>query len=107
MIAPVAAKLRVMHVLHSLGAGGAERIVFDLAQARRDELDTVAVCLDELGSLAEPARAAGIAIECTGRVPGLDTAQVRRLAGLIRHYRPDVIHAHQSRPTFTPPWPPA
>lgn len=93
-------RLRVLHVLHSLSAGGAERIVCDLARGRRDELDLSVVCLDHLGPLAEEAGRVGIDVHCTDRRDGLDLRQVRRIASLIARLGPDVIHAHQYTPYF-------
>ena len=98
MIAPVARKLRVMHVLHDLGAGGAERIVCDLARARGAEMELATVCLDGYGALADEARALGVELFCTQRRDGFDLRQVTRIARLIRQFRPDVIHSHHYTP---------
>ncbi|NQU75526.1 MAG: glycosyltransferase, partial [Planctomycetes bacterium] len=92
--------VRVMHVLHSLGAGGAERIVCDLAAERSGELNSSVVCLDGFGPLAVQARRLGMAIHCTHRRTGFDWRQVGRIASLIARLRPDVIHAHQYTPYF-------
>ncbi|NLF29964.1 MAG: glycosyltransferase [Planctomycetes bacterium] len=100
MIATALPRLRVLHVLHSLDTGGAERIVCDLARRRAAELISGAVCLDRLGSLAATAREAGMALFCTHRREGLDLRQIGRLASVIRRFEPDVIHAHQYTPYF-------
>ncbi|MFW6145856.1 MAG: glycosyltransferase [Planctomycetota bacterium] len=98
MIAPATRPIRVLHVLHSLGSGGAERIVCDLARRRSADLISGAVCLDALGPLAATARAAGMRLFCTHRRSGVDLRQVRRIAEVIRRFGPDVIHAHQYTP---------
>jgi len=98
VIATATKRLRVLHVLHSLDTGGAERIVCDLARRRAADLVSGAVCLDRLGRLAETARAAGMALFCTRRRAGLDLRQVGRIGQVIRRFRPDVIHAHQYTP---------
>jgi glycosyltransferase involved in cell wall biosynthesis len=100
MIARCDHPIRVMHVLHSLCAGGAERIVCDLQRRRGSDLRQAIVCLDRLGPLADEARSLGMDVYCTDRREGLDGRQVWRIAGLIRRIRPDVIHAHQYTPYF-------
>ncbi len=100
MIAANTRPIHVLHVLHSLGGGGAERIVCDLARSRADQLHTGVICLDDTGRLAPEAREAGVEIHCTHRRGGLDLRQVSRIAGHIRSFRPDVIHAHQYTPYF-------
>lgn len=89
-----ARRLRVMHVILSLGGGGAERIVCDQARHRRDRLELHAVCLDGLGALANEAASMGVGIHCTHRRPGVDWRQAATIAACIRRIRPDVIHAH-------------
>ncbi len=98
MIAPADRSLRVLHVLHSLHAGGAERIVCDLARGRAGELDVSVICLDTLGPLADEALCLGMELHCTGRREGFDYRQIGRIAKLIAKIRPDVIHAHQYTP---------
>lgn len=100
MIATPHRPIRALHVLHSLSAGGAERIVCDLARCRSHQLRMDVVCLDGPGHLADEARDLGVEVLCTGRRHGLDLRQVRRLAAWIDRRRPDVIHAHQYTPYF-------
>jgi len=92
--------IRVLHVLHSLDTGGAERIVCDLARDRRDALTTGVICLDYRGRMADGARRLGIEVFCTDRRAGLDLRQVGRIARLIDRFGADVIHAHQYTPYF-------
>ncbi len=89
-------RLRVMHILHSLDGGGAERIVCDLA--RRGDIQTAVICLDHLGSLSDEAARLCDQIHCTHRRAGGDWRQVGRIARLIRDWQPHVIHAHQYTP---------
>jgi len=97
VIAPAERPLGVLHVLHGLSAGGAERIVCDFARCRRD-LAVSVLCLDGEGPLAQEARRLGMTVCCTHRRAGRDLRQVRRVAAAIRRLRPDVIHAHQYTP---------
>ena len=100
MIAADTRPIRILHVLHSLDTGGAERIVCDLAQHRAEMLRTGAICLDHRGRLAYHAERLGIEVICTDRRAGLDLRQVGRIASVIRRFAPDVIHAHQYTPYF-------
>ena len=90
----------MLHVLHSLSAGGAERIVCDLARRRQGELAVSVLCLDRLGPLTAEAHRLGVSVCCTGRRAGRDLRQIPRIAAVIRRLRPDVIHAHQYTPYF-------
>lgn len=100
MIAAGTRPMKVLHVLHSLDTGGAERIVCDLARHRTGTLRTGVVCLDHRGRMVDEAQRLGIEIFCTERKPGLDLRQVGRIAAIIRRFDPDVIHAHQYTPYF-------
>jgi glycosyltransferase involved in cell wall biosynthesis len=91
----------VMHVVHTLNVGGAEKLVYDLSRAvDRDRFRPVVACLDEAGKLAPGLRDAGVPVEVLHRKPGLRPDLVLRLAGLIRRHRIDVVHAHQYTPWF-------
>lgn len=100
MIAMRTSSIHVMHVLHSLGTGGAERIVCDLARARAGEIQTSVLCLDGEGTLADDARAAGVQVVCLGRRDGFDASLPGRIREQIAAWRPNVIHAHQYTPYF-------
>lgn len=91
----------VLHVVHSLNVGGAEKLVFDLARATDpDRFPTAVACLDEAGTLAPALVAAGVPVHAIDRRPGLRPDVVARLARLIRASGARVIHAHQYTPFF-------
>ena len=91
----------VMHVVHSLNVGGAEKLVHDLALAvDRDRFRTVVVCLDEAGSLAPSLRDAGVPVEVLHRRPGVQPALFGRIASIIWRHDIDVVHCHQYTPYF-------
>jgi N-acetyl-alpha-D-glucosaminyl L-malate synthase BshA len=92
--------LRVLHVLHSMNRAGAEQLVYELATANRGRMETAVICLDTEGPLAEDLRRQGVRVYFTQRKPGIDFAQVGRIAKVIREFSPDVIHAHQYTPFF-------
>jgi glycosyltransferase involved in cell wall biosynthesis len=94
-------RIGVLHVVHSLHVGGAEKLVFDLARRTDPAQFAVSVaCLDEAGTLAERLSALGIPVVVVGRRPGLDGRVVLRLRQLIARHGIDVVHAHQYTPFF-------
>ena len=93
-----AAPLRVLQVLHGLARAGAEQLVYELAAANRDRMITEIVCLDNEGPLADELRALDVRIHHTGRREGIDVSQVRKIAAVVRAFRPHVVHCHQYSP---------
>lgn len=94
-------RIGVLHVVHSLNVGGAEKLVFDLARRTDPGRFAVSVaCLDAAGALAVPLTAAGIPVEVLERRPGLDARLVQRLRRLIVRHGASVVHAHQYTPFF-------
>jgi glycosyltransferase involved in cell wall biosynthesis len=90
----------VCQLLHSLDVGGAEVLAARLARGLLGTHRFVFACLDGLGPLGEELRGEGFPVEVLGRRPGTDWGCVRRLAGLLRRERVDLIHAHQYTPFF-------
>lgn len=85
--------MRVLHLITSLGSGGAETQLGRLAVGLRDQGHSVCVvALTDLGREAERLRVAGIRVEGLGMrrgVPGLSA--LFRLRAILRRWRPDVV----------------
>ena len=90
----------VCQVLLSLQVGGAEVLAARLARQLNLDYRFLFVCLDELGSLGQELRDEGFPVHVLDRRPGLDWRCAQRLAGIVRHERVDVLHAHQYTPFF-------
>jgi len=90
--------MRIVLVSPSLGVGGAERIVVELARALAASGDAVAVAAPP-GRLERglPAGVARLALSDRGRSPLASGADALRLAGFIRRFGADVVHAHNPR----------
>jgi glycosyltransferase involved in cell wall biosynthesis len=90
------ARIRVLHVITSLGIGGAERLVVSAARGLSPaRFDHGICCLSERGPLAAEAEAAGVPVFCVGGFPGLrHPAALARLVRLIRDFRPTIVHTH-------------
>jgi glycosyltransferase involved in cell wall biosynthesis len=88
--------VRVLHVITSLGIGGAERLV--LAAARglpRDRFEQAICCLEERGARAREAEAAGVPVYSVDSFPGLrHPLAFARLVRIVRRVRPTIVHTH-------------
>ena len=94
-------RIGVLHVVHSLNIGGAEKLVHDLALATDGDAFRVEIaCLDGLGALAAGLAVRGYKLHPLERRPGLDTLLPLRIAELCRRRALSVVHAHQYTPFF-------
>jgi len=94
-------RIGVLHVVHTLNVGGAEKLVFDLARRTDRARFAVSVaCLDEAGALAPALSAQGIPVDVLERRPGVDAGLIARLARLARRRGARILHAHQYTPFF-------
>ena len=91
-------KIRVLRVITWLPVGGIERkIVEVLPRLDRDRFEVSLVCLRELGPLAAELEAEGIQVDCLPFRRRWDVGAIRRLAGLMRDRRIDIVHSHMYR----------
>src|SRR5262249_6569603 len=90
-------RLRILHVLPSLGIGGAEMMAMDLMTGLvATNHDVMAVGLyPERGSLVEERlRKGNVKVRYLGKRPGLDFRMLPALLRTIREFQPDVVHTH-------------
>lgn len=85
-------RLRVVHVITSLGAGGAEKQVEFLV--RDSPHDVEVICLYESGIIGDRIVAAGTPVTVLGMGGWRKGLTVARLARLLRARRPDIVHVH-------------
>lgn len=85
---------RVLHLLPSLGLGGAQVLATRLAMHARSWTPEVASLFDADGSLADGLRARGIPVHALHKRLGPDPRVPWRLGRLLRACRPDVVHTH-------------
>lgn len=89
----------ICQVLFTLQMGGAEVLAARMAERLAGDFRFVFACLDGVGPAGERLRAGGFPVHHLGRRPGgLDWRCARRLGGLLRAERVDVVHAHQHGP---------
>lgn len=92
-------KLKVFEIIPTLGGGGAEKVVIDLADGLDRELfDVTIVSLYDssyaIKSRVEFCERKGIRIVYLDKALGFDFGLLIRLIRLIRCEKPDVIHTH-------------
>jgi glycosyltransferase involved in cell wall biosynthesis len=91
--------MRILHLITTLGPGGAEQIVYDLATRLDHDRFEVGVCsiLDPVGRrgvFAERLHAAGVPVDTLGLTSRHQWLRTRRLRRLLRERKPDVLHCH-------------
>lgn len=87
------AAVRVLHVIDSLGRGGAERQLVHLIGALADEVEHRVVTLMDDMELVEPLARAGVPVKSLGLSRFWDWPKaVRPLRSVIRSWQPDVVH---------------
>jgi sugar transferase (PEP-CTERM/EpsH1 system associated) len=94
-----AGRVRVVHLVLSLGVGGLEKVVMDLARfMARDRFECRVLCLREKGAQAIRLEAAGIPVESLNcpELPKVRT--LLRLIQRLRELQPQVLHTHNPGP---------
>lgn len=91
-------QIKVLHIVDSLGRGGMENGVVNIAEGLAPRgFSFAVVALTRRGELAERFEPFG-PVESLDRAPGFSHATARRLRAVIRRHRPDVIHTHNLGP---------
>lgn len=86
--------MRVVHVIDHLGAGGAQRLIADLAprQQQRGHMVTV-VCLRHPTRLGSALKSAGVRVHYL-RLGRTDPRQAIDLPAILHAESPDIVHTH-------------
>ncbi|MFH0731633.1 MAG: glycosyltransferase [Candidatus Omnitrophota bacterium] len=93
---PIAhSKLNVMYVIWSLGLGGAEQVVINLAKGLDKSRFNVAVCcLNQKGVFAENLEKEGIPVLELHKKGKIDLFIIRKLVRVMKSYDIDIVHTH-------------
>jgi glycosyltransferase involved in cell wall biosynthesis len=96
------ARVRVLHVITSLGFGGAERLVVSAARKLpADRFESVICCFSGRGPLATEAEDAGVRVQSVDAFPGLtNPIAFARLARIIQTAAPAIVHTHLQSPNL-------
>lgn len=88
-------EMKITHIIESLDAGGAERVLLDIIRLRPStSVQHEIICLAGEGSLAVEAREAGIRVTAMGKKPGFDARLLQRLCRELVSARADLLHLH-------------
>lgn len=93
--------MKIVHIVGSLGMGGAERVALDLAyEQKKAGHDVAAISLAEEagGPMADAFAAAGIGVHHLPKRAGLDWSLPTRSARMLRSLGAQVVHTHNTRP---------
>jgi len=94
-------KLKVMYIVHSLGVGGAEKIVSEMAEELQNrDIEPVICCLDYLGVWGKKLQRQGIKIFNLERRKGIDFSVSKKIRSIINWENPDILNPHQYTPYF-------
>jgi glycosyltransferase involved in cell wall biosynthesis len=93
-VAVSSSRLHVLHVIDSLGIGGAERMLVDLANATVDAGHRVSVCITRREAVLARELDPRIEVLVLDRTSRLAPRESLRLARWVRHQRVDVLHVH-------------
>ena len=94
------ANLRILHVIHTLRYGGAQRYVADLVTAPTDGIEWMVVGLGPPDTLVAELHAKGVRIARTLSSTPRDPTLPAKLRDLIRSENVHIIHAHGSMSPF-------
>jgi glycosyltransferase involved in cell wall biosynthesis len=86
---------KVLHVITSMQAGGAERVVAEYAKWHdRSRYEPEVCCVLTSGPFADSVAASGVPVHVLGRRGRFDLMAIARLARIIGRGRFDVVHNH-------------
>lgn len=89
-------KLKVLYIVDSLGGGGAERVVADLAKnICRNRFIPMVCTTREPGVYVEELAQMGIRVDCLYRKKRFDIRGLFALLKLISDQKPQIIHTHK------------
>jgi glycosyltransferase involved in cell wall biosynthesis len=95
---PGSARLRVMHVVLSLGPGGTERLVIEIVKQHAAVADSMVCCLEEPGAWAGELTRRGVPVVSLGRTGGFEPRLGYAIARLSSLHKRDVLHCHHYSP---------
>ena len=87
-------RIRVLQLITELTPAGAEKCVYELATRLDKRIFDVAVAALQGGAMVDRLEQAGVETLVLGMRGKWDIPRLTRLPGLIRRWRPDVLHTH-------------
>ena len=94
-------RIRVLHIIDSLVAEGAEQLLLDiLSETDRESFEHVVCCLASGGPLVEEIQNAGVPVCIIGRKHKADLRSLAKMRNLIKEFQPDIVHTHLFTSSF-------
>lgn len=94
-------KFKVMFIVHSLGIGGVEKLVYDMVKELKNrDIEPSVCCLDYVGVWGEELKRDGFKVFNLERKEGLDLGILRKIKLILKKEHPDILHPHQYTPYF-------
>ncbi|MFC1709909.1 glycosyltransferase [Candidatus Omnitrophota bacterium] len=88
-------KINVLHIIWSLGLGGAERALIYLAKGLdRERFNVIVCCLNDKGVFARELEEEGIEVVPLNKRGKFDASVIFKLVSVIKRYRVDIVHTH-------------
>jgi len=88
-------KINILYVIWSLGLGGAERVVIDLAKGLdRSRFQPFICCLNEEGTFAKELKDSLIQIFELNKKAGLDFSVIGKIVRIIKDHNIHLVHTH-------------
>jgi sugar transferase (PEP-CTERM/EpsH1 system associated) len=93
-------KIKVMQITHDLAIGGLQRVVVNICKniVDREKFDISVLCLRDLGEFVPEVESMGIKVHFLPQTKGTDYLSFLKVAKILRHEKPDVIHTHNTQP---------
>jgi len=87
--------INLLYIIWSLGLGGAERVVINLAKGLdKTKFNPMVCCLNEKGEFANELENEGIKVIALNKKGRFDISVIFKLISIIRQYKIDIVHTH-------------
>ena len=88
-------KINIAYVIWSLGLGGAEQVVINLAKGLdKTRFEVIVCCLNDQGTFAESVQKDGIKIYALNKKRGIDFSVIPKLMKIFREQKIVIVHTH-------------
>jgi len=89
------ARIGVLYIIWSLGLGGAEQVVINLAKGiDKKKFNVIVCCLNDKGIFAQEVEKEGIEVIALGKRGKFDATVLFKLIRVIKKYKIDIVHTH-------------
>ncbi|MDP1853766.1 MAG: GT4 family glycosyltransferase PelF [Candidatus Omnitrophota bacterium] len=88
-------RINILYVIWSLGLGGAEQVVINLAKnLDKQKFNPIVCCLNDKGVFAEELEKEGIEVIPLAKKHKFDISVIKSLINIIKQYKIDIVHTH-------------